>query len=47
MSNNKQSILQKQLEECEKLWSKYSCDCLWLEIKTLRKKIKEGNNEQQ
>lgn len=31
--------LKKQLSECELLWSKYSCDCLYFEIVFLKKEI--------
>ena len=33
--------LKKELEECKKLWSKYSCDCLHFEMLSLEKRIAE------
>lgn len=32
-----------QLRECEKLWSKYSCDCLGFEITSLEKQKYENS----
>ena len=36
--NEKQII--ESLNECEALWSKYSCDCLAFEIAALQSKLK-------
>lgn len=33
--------LKQELEECKRLWSKYSCDCLHFEILSLEKRIAE------
>jgi len=33
--------LKQELEECKRLWSKYSCDCLHFEMISLEKRIAE------
>lgn len=36
--------VKKELEECERLWSLYSCDCLAFEMDWLKNKIYELSN---
>jgi hypothetical protein len=36
-----QEKLKQELDECKRLWSKYSCDCLHFEILSLEKRIAE------
>ena len=36
----------KQLEECEKLWSKHGCDCLSFEMDWLKKQINQLSTKQ-
>ena len=38
-------FIKQQLRELENLWSKYSCDCLYFEIKDWQDKLAEIKNE--
>jgi hypothetical protein len=35
------SELENELEKCNKLWSRYSCDCLGFEMTAIENKIKQ------